>query len=55
MLADSIAAEALARGELERVLPDWDLPGGGIYAVYPPGRHTPAKVRAFVEFLREQL
>ncbi len=55
VLADSIAAGALARGELERVLPGWELPGGGIYAVYPPGRHTPAKVRAFVDFLRERL
>lgn len=55
VLADSIAADELERGGLQRVLPDWDLPGGGIYAVYPPGRHTPAKVRAFVEFLRERL
>jgi DNA-binding transcriptional LysR family regulator len=55
VLADSIAADELERGALQRVLPDWELPGGGIYAVYPPGRHTPAKVRAFVEFLRERL
>jgi DNA-binding transcriptional LysR family regulator len=43
-------ADALAAGKLVRVLPQWKLPRGGIHAVYPPGRHIPAKTRAFVEF-----
>lgn len=43
-------AEALRSGELVRVLPGWTLPRGGVYAVYPPGRHVPAKVRAFIDF-----
>ncbi len=44
---------ALQSGKLVRVLADWALPNGGIYAVFPPGRHVPAKVRAFVDFYRD--
>ncbi len=44
------AAQALRRGELVRVLPQWSLPRGGVHAVFAPGRHQPAKVRAFVDF-----
>lgn len=47
--------EALRSGRLQRVLSDWHLPRGGVYAVYPPGPHVPAVVRAFVEFYREYL
>jgi len=43
-------AEALRTGQLVRVLSEWSLPQGGVYAVYPPGRHVPAKVRAFIDF-----
>lgn len=43
-------AEALHTGQLLRVLPAWSLPKGGLHAVYPPGRHVPAKVRAFIDF-----
>jgi DNA-binding transcriptional LysR family regulator len=31
------------------------LPKGGVYAVLPPGRHSPAAVRAFIEFYRNHL
>jgi len=47
--------DALKSGQLQRLLPEWSLPRGGIYAVYPPGRHSPASVRAFVEFYRAKL
>lgn len=48
---DQFNAEAgVAAGALVRLLPQWQLPSGGIHAVWPPGRHTPAKVRAFVDF-----
>ena len=30
-------------------------PAAPLHAVYPGGRHVPLRVRAFVEFLREQL
>jgi len=48
-------ADALRRGRLQRLLTEWSLPRGGIYAVYPPGRHVPANVRAFVDFYRSKL
>ncbi|MBR9884227.1 MAG: LysR family transcriptional regulator [Oceanospirillales bacterium] len=41
--------------ELVRLLPQWHLPSGGIYAVFPPGAFIPAKVRAFVDFYRQWL
>jgi DNA-binding transcriptional LysR family regulator len=44
--------DALARGRLVRVLPQWRLPTGGIYAVLPPSRFAPPLVRAFIEFYR---
>lgn len=55
VLADSIVQQELESGELVRLLPDWQLPQGGIYAVYPPGRHIPARVRSFVDFLKARL
>jgi len=42
-------------GRLVRLLPAWSLPQGGVHAVYPNVRYTSAKVRAFVDFFREQL
>ena len=44
------SAEALRSGQLVRVLPEWSLTQGGVYAVYAPGRHVQAKVRAFIDF-----
>src|SRR5512140_1044095 len=38
--------------QLEPVLLDWSIGHRGIYAVYPHRRFVPAKVRAFVDFLR---
>lgn len=46
---------SLDAGTLVRVLPAWSLQKGGMYAVLPPGRHTPAKVRAFIDFYRAYL
>lgn len=45
----------LKRGRLVRVLADWSLPSGGLFAVFPPGRHVSANARAFVEFCRAEL
>lgn len=49
------SAEALRAGRLVRLLPNWSLPKGGLYAVFPPGRHVPAKARAFLDFYRRWL
>lgn len=48
-----IIGEDLAAGRLVRVLPEWEGPEIALYAVYPPGRHLSAKVRAFVDYLVE--
>jgi len=45
----------LASGRLERLLPGWEPVGHTVHAVYPTARHLTAKVRAFVDFLRERL
>ncbi|HDR8964803.1 TPA: LysR family transcriptional regulator [Burkholderia vietnamiensis] len=45
----------LDAGTLVRVLPAFAAPAAPLHAVYPGGRHVPLRVRAFVEFLREQL
>ena len=54
-LPSFLYADALKQGLVEEVIPD--LPGEtlGIYAVYPPGRFTQPKVRAFIDFLVHQL
>jgi DNA-binding transcriptional LysR family regulator len=46
------AQPAIDAGQLVRVLPQWSLPQGGVFAVLPPGRHVPARVRAFIDFYR---
>lgn len=46
------AQEGIHAKRLIRLLPDWALPSGGIYAVYPPGRQLSAKVRRFIDFYR---
>ncbi|MEK9662168.1 MAG: LysR family transcriptional regulator [Alphaproteobacteria bacterium] len=43
----------LQSGTLEEVLSDFTLSEPSVHAIYPPGRHLSAKVRAFVDFLVE--
>lgn len=54
VLPDYVVADDLAAGRLLHVLPQWQLPSGGIHAVFPATRFRPAKVRAFVDVLLEQ-
>lgn len=51
VLPDYAIADHLATGRLIQVLPQWELPSGGIHAVFPAARFRPAKVRAFVDLL----
>jgi DNA-binding transcriptional LysR family regulator len=53
VLPDFIAAEHIQTGRLVRLLPSWDLPDGGVYAVYPAARFRAPKVTAFVAMLSE--
>jgi DNA-binding transcriptional LysR family regulator len=45
----------LSEGRVQRVLPDYSMHGGTLYAVYPSARRVPPKVRAFLDVLRKQL
>jgi DNA-binding transcriptional LysR family regulator len=49
----TFCADAVARGELVQLLPDWQCSPLRIYALLP-GRHVPAKVRAFLDALEEE-
>jgi DNA-binding transcriptional LysR family regulator len=50
-LPSFLYADAMEKGQIQEAIPD--LPGEtqGIYAVYPPGRFTQPKVRAFIDFI----
>jgi LysR family transcriptional regulator for bpeEF and oprC len=43
--------DALARGDLIHVFPDWTIDPFPLYIVYPPTRHLSNKVRVFVDWL----
>jgi DNA-binding transcriptional LysR family regulator len=48
-------AEQIRRGELTTVLDDWPSTETSVYALYPSKKHMSAKVKAFLEFVVEQL
>jgi DNA-binding transcriptional LysR family regulator len=50
-LPSFLYADALKQGLVEEAIPDLPTETQGIYAVYPPGRFTQPKVRAFIDFL----
>lgn len=52
-LPDFLAADALKDGRLVPAIAGLAPETQGIYAVYPPGRYTQPKVRAFIDFLVE--
>ena len=41
----------MEKGLVEYAMPSLPVETQGIYAVYPPGRFTQPKVRAFIDFL----
>ena len=50
-LPSYLYADSLKQGLIEDAIPDLPMETQGIYAVYPPGRFTQPKVRAFIDFL----
>lgn len=52
-LTDFSIGDDVSAGRLARVLPSWTLPRFDVQAVYPPGRHIPFKVRAFIDAIKE--
>ncbi|MCU7807169.1 MAG: LysR family transcriptional regulator [Candidatus Thiodiazotropha sp. (ex Semelilucina semeliformis)] len=49
-----IAYRAIREGHLKPILTDYQIPGATAYAVYPSRRFVPTRVRALVEFLKQQ-
>jgi DNA-binding transcriptional LysR family regulator len=43
----------LARGDVKAILRDWEIEGAPVSILYPPQRHLPAKLRAFIDFLAQ--
>ena len=54
-LPEFVCAPAIARGELEVVLPEWSMPQGIAHFVYATRRGLLPSVRAFVDFLAARL
>ena len=50
-LPNFLYADAMRKGLVEEAIPDLPVDIQGIFAVYPPGRFTQPKVRAFIDFL----
>ncbi|MGS0742359.1 LysR substrate-binding domain-containing protein [Glaciimonas sp. GG7] len=55
MLPANYAEDAIASGELVRVLPNWALPSGSLQLVYLTQRGLLPAVRVFIDFLIENL
>ncbi|RPE71587.1 DNA-binding transcriptional LysR family regulator [Pacificibacter maritimus] len=53
ILPDYLVRDRLTSGALMQVLPAWQLPEGGIYAVLPAAKFRAAKVSVFTEMLRQ--
>ncbi|WP_266169106.1 LysR family transcriptional regulator [Dyella subtropica] len=52
VLTDFAVSQDVDAGRLIRVLPQWKLPEGGIYAVFPASTQRALKVKVFVDALR---
>jgi len=50
-LPSFVVEDALLEHALERVLPEWHLFTGRLYAAMPTRKHVPARTRAFIDFL----
>jgi DNA-binding transcriptional LysR family regulator len=53
IVSEWMFAPELASGAVEQLLPEWNLPTIDLWAVYPSGRLTSAKARAFTAFVQE--
>ncbi len=50
---DFLVKDEIAEGRLIRLLPEWALPGGGIYAVFPASVQRSHKVGVFIAALKQ--
>ncbi len=54
-LPEWLVGDALARGQLVHLLPDWSIPPVDVHVAFPAGRYQPERLRAFVEFASTQI
>jgi len=54
-LPSFLVGDPIRSGELRLVLEDYEMPEMGLYAVYASRKHLPAKVRVFIDFVRERI
>lgn len=52
---DFIVGQSIQSGRLVSTLDGYPIPSSAVHAVYPPGRHLSAKVRAFIAFVKESI
>ena len=55
LLPESVCADAVRAGDLEVVVPEWQLPQGICHAVFPSRRGLLPAVRALIDFLAERI
>jgi len=55
ILPNFLCQDALKAGELRRVLPGWSIPPLPVTATYLERRHVPLRIRAFLDFIRNEL
>ena len=55
LLPETVCSDAVRRGELEVVLPQWRLPQGIAHAVFASRRGLLPAVRVFIDFLADKL
>ena len=55
MLPETVCAEAVRKGELQVVLPEWRLPQGIFHAVFASRRGLLPAVRVFIDYLAEKV
>jgi DNA-binding transcriptional LysR family regulator len=55
LLSDFTVQADIDAGRLVRVYNDWSSTALPVHALFPPGKHTSPKVRAFVDTLRAHL
>ena len=51
LLPTFIVGTPLRNGSLRRILSNHQVPEMAVYALYPPTRHIPIKLRVFIDFL----
>jgi DNA-binding transcriptional LysR family regulator len=54
LLPSFMAEESVELGDLTSVLPRWTSREAPLYVVHPSNRYLPAKVRTFLDFVRDQ-